>query len=138
MNHFDQSNRHFQGRGQKRSSFVAKTGRDSAADRVLALVSAHDAVAPALLLHPSRCRAPVARSRQLAMYLMHTLLGRSMTEVGAYFGRDRTTVAHACGLIEDCRDDRDFDEELTALEQKLSPGVHATFGAAREPDRVGY
>ena len=92
---------------------------DTEADRVLALVSAHDRVPAALLLHHSRCRAPIARSRQLAMYLMHTLLGRTMTEVGLYFGRDRTTVAHACGRIEDERDDFAFDSAVSALEDTL-------------------
>ena len=96
--------------------------RDAAADRVLALVAAHAGIPRALLLHSSRCQAPIARSRQMAMYLMHTLLGRTMTEVGRYFGRDRTTVAHACGRIEDARDDRTFDAELTALETCLSTG----------------
>ena len=94
--------------------------RDREADRVLALVSAHDRVPAALLLHRSRCRAPIARSRQLAMYLMHTLLGRTMTEVGLYFGRDRTTVAHACGRIEDQRDDLTFDSAVSALEERLT------------------
>ena len=94
--------------------------RDRDADRVLALVSAYDRVPTALLLHRSRCRAPIAHARQLAMYLMHTLLGRTMTEVGVYFGRDRTTVAHACGRIEDERDDLAFDSAVTALEECLT------------------
>ena len=92
---------------------------DRDADRVLALVSAHDGVPAALLLHPTRCRASVARARQLAMYLMHTTLGRTMTDVGRYFGRDRTTVAHACIRIEDARDDFGFDSELCGIEQDL-------------------
>ncbi|MBU1176325.1 MAG: chromosomal replication initiator DnaA [Alphaproteobacteria bacterium] len=92
---------------------------DRAADRVLALVSARNGVSTALMLHPSRCRAPIARARQLAMYLMHTLFGCTMTEVGRYFGRDRTTVAHACGRIEDERDDRAFDAEVSAIECSL-------------------
>jgi len=104
MTHLRQySGRAYQGQKRRRLPCAASC-RDEAADRVLALVSAHDAVPPAQLLHRTRCRAPVAHSRQLAMYLMHTLLGRTMTEVGRYFGRDRTTVAHACGRIEDRRD----------------------------------
>lgn len=98
--------------------------RDRDADRVLALVSAHDRVPTSLLLHRSRCRAPIARSRQLAMYLMHTLLGRTMSEVGVYFGRDRTTVAHACGRIEDERDDQTFDSAVAALEESLVRHQH--------------
>ncbi len=110
---------------------VAKRNADGAADRVLALVSCHDSIPPALLLHPSRCRAPVARARQLAMYLMHTSLGRTMTEVGCYFGRDRTTVAYACGRIEDKRDDAGFDAEVSALEDRIavSRGALASMAA---------
>jgi hypothetical protein len=51
----------------------------------------------------------VARVRQIAMYVSHVVLRLSMNEVGYGFGRDRTTVLHACHLIEDMRDDQDFD-----------------------------
>lgn len=102
--------------------------RDSAADGIVALISAHHGVPPVLLLHRSRCRAPVARARQLAMYLMHTLLGRTMTEVGRYFGRDRTTVAHACGRIEDKRDDVEFDRLVSALEEWIAASAVAEPG----------
>ena len=50
-------------------------------------------------------RAPAAFARQAAMYLAHVKLGLSLSEVGVYFGRDRTTVAHACSRMEDLRDD---------------------------------
>lgn len=93
--------------------------RDSEAERVMALVARDRSVPLALLRHHTRCRAPVAEARQIAMYLIHTLLGRTMTAVGGYFGRDRTTVAHACGRIEDRRDDRWFDAEVTALEDEV-------------------
>jgi hypothetical protein len=35
--------------------------------------------------------------------------------VGRIFERDRTTVAHACGVVEDRRDDANFDRALEAL-----------------------
>jgi hypothetical protein len=35
--------------------------------------------------------------------------------VGAHFGRDRTTVAHACGRVEDRRDDLMVDTALFCL-----------------------
>ena len=44
----------------------------------------------------------------------------SLTEVGHLFERDRTTVAHACGLVEDRRDDPDFDYRLNHLERAVS------------------
>ena len=41
----------------------------------------------------------------MAMYLAHVAFGLTFTRVGICFGRDRTTVRHACALIEDRRDD---------------------------------
>jgi chromosomal replication initiation ATPase DnaA len=64
----------------------------------------------------SRGRAKVALARQVAMYLAHVACGLSLTDTGRLFGRDRTTVAHACGVIEDKRDDPLFDRALDLLE----------------------
>jgi chromosomal replication initiation ATPase DnaA len=55
----------------------------------------------------------------MAMYLMHVALGRSLTQVGNFFQRDRTTVSYACMRIEDLRDDPGFDEELGNLEEAI-------------------
>ena len=43
-----------------------------------------------------------------------------MAEAGALFGRDRTTVAHACAVIEDRRENPRFDEMVAALEDRLT------------------
>jgi hypothetical protein len=50
------------------------------------------------------------------MYIAHVGLGLSHQSVGQGFLRDRTTVAHACRVIEDRRDDIPFDLRLSALE----------------------
>ncbi len=68
---------------------------------------------------PTRRHAPVAQARQVAMYLTHVAFGFSLSAVGRYFGRDRTTAAHACRLIEDRRDDAAFDLLLDRLEQSV-------------------
>jgi len=68
------------------------------------------------LRHGTRGRAKVALARQVAMYLAHVGCGLSLTETGRLFGRDRTTVAHACGVVEDRRDDPLFDRALDLLE----------------------
>jgi hypothetical protein len=60
-----------------------------------------------------------ALARQLAMYLTHVGFGISQTRVGHAFGRDRTTIGHACQLIEDKRDDPGFDDIVCALEAML-------------------
>lgn len=64
----------------------------------------------------TRGRAPAAEARQVAMYLAHTSLGMPMSGVGTLFSRDRTTVAHACEVVEDRRDDPAFDRALELLE----------------------
>ncbi|MBO6713684.1 helix-turn-helix domain-containing protein [Parvibaculum sp.] len=68
---------------------------------------------------PTRRAAPVAQARQVAMYLTHVIYGLSLSAVGRHFGRDRTTAAHACRLIEDRRDDENFDMLLDRLETAL-------------------
>lgn len=67
----------------------------------------------------NRGRANVALARQTAMYLTHVGLRLSMTQVGILFERDRTTVSHACMIIEDRRDDPDFDLALELLERAV-------------------
>ncbi|MGO4403113.1 helix-turn-helix domain-containing protein [Bosea sp. RAF48] len=61
----------------------------------------------------------VALARQMAMYLAHVTFGLSLTRVGTCFGRDRTTVRHACALVEDRRDDLRLECGLNALEAAL-------------------
>lgn len=76
-------------------------------------VSAGDLVAA------TRCRADVAFARQVAMYLAHVGCGLSLTEVGRLFGRDRTTAAHACRIIEERRDDPGLDISLHVLDSAV-------------------
>lgn len=63
--------------------------------------------------------APLARSRQLAMYLAHVVLGLTQGQVARGFRRDRRTVAHACRCIEERRDDPAFDAHVAGLEARL-------------------
>lgn len=81
-----------------------------------ALVSAVFGINRAELQAKSRGRAEVALARQTGMYLAHISLGLSLSQVGNMFGRDRTTVAHACARIEDARNDRRLDRLLDCLE----------------------
>jgi chromosomal replication initiation ATPase DnaA len=67
----------------------------------------------------TRGRPQAAFARQVGMYLAHVACGLNLTEVGRLFARDRSTVAHACGLIEDLRDDGAFDRSLDLLEGVL-------------------
>lgn len=60
-----------------------------------------------------------ALARQVAMYLAHVQGGLSYTEIGKLFARDRTTVAHACCVIENRRDNAAFDRTIDLLECAL-------------------
>ncbi len=71
----------------------------------------------------SRCAARVAFARQVAMYLAHVVFGLTLTRVGYMFGRDRTTVAHGCAVVEDRRENPILDRALNVVESALL-GAH--------------
>ena len=64
--------------------------------------------------------------RQISMYVCHVVLQLSLSDIGAAFGRDRTTVGHACNVVEDRRDDAAFDAFVSAIERV----VLSVFGPA--------
>jgi chromosomal replication initiation ATPase DnaA len=65
------------------------------------------------------------------MYLSYVVLGRTLSQIGEEFGRDRTTVSYACAQIEDLRDDPLFDAEVSRLEAWLeTSGEEAQHAAA--------
>ncbi len=95
-------------------------------------VAAVTRVPAAKLRHPRRGRRPIALARQTAMYLAHVAFGLTFTRVGICFGRDRTTVRHACALIEDRRDDPALEFALSALEAGLL-ALSRSLAAATRP-----
>ncbi|MGD2132992.1 MAG: helix-turn-helix domain-containing protein [Maricaulaceae bacterium] len=68
---------------------------------------------------PTRASRRAAAARQTAMYLAHVSFGMSLARVAYAFGRDRSTVAHACRVTEDRREDRGFDDDLEKIEEFL-------------------
>ena len=68
------------------------------------------------LFGPTRGAPRVAFARQVAMYLAHVGFQLSLGAISRVFDRDRTTVAHACRVVEDGRDDVWLDCRLEALE----------------------
>ncbi|HSH00026.1 MAG TPA: helix-turn-helix domain-containing protein, partial [candidate division Zixibacteria bacterium] len=66
--------------------------------------------APVSLLKSKKRTAHIALARQTAMYLIRTLTGRSLQQIGHDFGgRDHSTVIHGCSLIaEKIERDEDF------------------------------
>jgi chromosomal replication initiation ATPase DnaA len=71
----------------------------------------------------SRGTQRVARARQIAIYLAHVGFGLNYTHLGEAFGRERTTIRHACFRIEDARDELKFDRALDFLEGALRAHV---------------
>jgi len=70
----------------------------------------------------------VALARQVAMYLMNVVYGLSTNEVADVFGRDRSTVSHACHHVEDLRDGAMFDRHLAQLEHLLREAARIEAG----------
>lgn len=65
------------------------------------------------ILAPSRGVAQDARSRAISIHVYQRLAPGSLTEMGAIFGRDRTTVRHALNRVEGWRrDERGFQKRL--------------------------
>lgn len=61
------------------------------------------------ILTDDRGSAAHCRARHIAMYLAYAGLGLSLSRASAAFGRDRSTIARACRIVEDYREDADFD-----------------------------
>lgn len=97
-------------------------GLRGAARIVAAAVAAAFLIPIPELVAARRRSAPVAFARQQAMYLAHVALGLSYTDVGRAFGRDRTTAAHACRVVEDRRTDPGLDAQLALLEHLVRRG----------------
>lgn len=79
---------------------------------------------------PHRGSAEAAFARQVAMYLTHVALEMSLARIAAAFGRDRSTVSHACHLIEDRRDDPRFDDWISRLEASVRAAPEPLAGPA--------
>lgn len=105
----------------------------SAPDRLCRQISAHVALdfglAPDDLTSSTRGPPRIAFARQVAMYLAHIGFGLSFEAIGQAFGRDRTTVAHACRVVEDSRDDIWMDCRLATLELTCRTELRSEAGA---------
>lgn len=94
--------------------------RDEAAvemcECLIDIAAAYFSVSSKELRSAGRTSMVVSRVRQVAMYVAHVALRLTQAEIGRGFGRDRTTVAHACQVVEDMRDDMEFDRLVATLE----------------------
>ena len=93
---------------------------------VVATVAIEFGVSNQDILSPTKGRAQLSFARQTAMYLAHIVFQLTLSRVARAFGRDRSTVSHACNIVEDSRDDDAFDLQLTLLEQFLMAAPNHT------------
>jgi len=94
--------------------------REVSVEEIIAATSASFGVSTADLCGPSR-KQPLARARQVAMYLCRELTDLSLPKIGREFGgRDHTTVLHALDKVKQIMqsEKRVFDQ-VTALSQSL-------------------
>ena len=96
---------------------MRQTVPDGICRRIISRVAVDYGLSPDELTAPTRGRPRIAFARQVAMYLAHVGFALSFEMIGRAFGRDRTTVAHACRVVEDARDDVWFDCRLAVLER---------------------
>jgi len=107
-------------------SFWETRAADEAAARLSAGAAAYALGAPMEeIVSRERGSAEAAFARHVAMYLCHVVFEWSLARVALAFGRDRSTVAHACHSIEDRRDDEDFDDWVAALEESVRSSAAA-------------
>lgn len=95
------------------------SSRDPEADRVVELVAGASGIPVEAILERTR-PARVALARQVAMYLIHVTLQRSIIEAARVLGRRRQTASYACARIEDRREDPDFDAAISQLEHMVA------------------
>ena len=94
--------------------------RDRAAAHLAANVASYSLDVPINeILDPRRGSAGAAFARHVAAYLCHVGFELSLGRIAAAFGRDRSTIAHACHVIEDRREDPQFDLWIGGLEAML-------------------
>lgn len=87
-------------------------------------------VSHAELYGEARGDAHLALARQTAMYLAHVVGQLSLNELAGLFGRDRSTVSHACINIEDRRDSPIFDLQIGYMEKRLRQRINSFHGLA--------
>ena len=99
----------------------AKRSDDESAARLAAGVASYAlGIRQDEILSEARGAVATAFARQVAMYLCHAGFELSLARVAVAFGRDRSTVSHACHLVEDRREEPLFDLWIGSLEAMLS------------------
>lgn len=100
-------------------------------DGVIDMVCAFFNMPTRELRRPGRTSREIAQIRQIAMYVAHVVLRLTMKQVGVGFSRDRTTVLHACHMVEDMRDDDELERIVSHVERIVSAAFHMHRAASR-------
>lgn len=93
-------------------------------DGVIDIVCAFFQVPTRELRRRGRSSLEIAQIRQIAMYVAHVILRLTMKQVGVGFSRDRTTVLHACHIVEDMRDDEELERIVGHVERIVSAAFY--------------
>lgn len=76
---------------------------------------------PHLRLDRPRAKGPMmVYARQVAMWLTHCQMGLTQTRTAELFDKDRSTVAHACSVVEDALDDPVLGKKIEDMADWLS------------------
>jgi hypothetical protein len=108
------------------ASALAQTQRSFACDVAVRLAAAQYELPRAEVAARRRGSRRASRARHVAIYLAHVSLGLPLGAVAEEIGRDRSTAAYACRVVEDARDDPAFDAALAGLE--MTAGVLIELG----------
>lgn len=102
------------------SDILRASDRKVTVEEIQRKVADHYNIRFADLIGPKRSR-PIARPRQIAMYLAKQLTTRSLPEIGRRFGgRDHTTIMHGVRVIEAMQaKDHQMAEDLKLLRRLL-------------------
>ncbi len=86
---------------------------------ILSYVASAHHIRPEFLLAASRGSKHLSEARQTTNYLAHIVYGMNFTDIGHLAARDRTSIAHGCGRVEDLRDEPARDRILHFAELAL-------------------
>lgn len=66
--------------------------------------------------------AKIANARQITMYLCRKYISMSLSDIGKGFGKDHSTVSHACDKIEeDLKNDISLQNTIDVIVKKINP-----------------
>ena len=119
------------------SAHDRKSSRQLAAQFVNQMIAAAFEISGERLLHNDRGVVRINRPRQISMYLMNTALSLKFTEIAEFYDKDRTTVSHACKVIEELRDDVEFDDRISEFENTIRTVLELTCNEQVRHEYVG-